>query len=158
MALPDSAYVMLDYLKSAPAAAAVRAFVTDVSYIREAGDMTGNDLTSSESLRINGGDPELVLGITVQDDGEEPELGRYIFRQNICVRVLDRRQGYANIREARNLIKEVFSVPVIFDFNGKRGMLALQYGGRSGYQFDDGFFTDFEVINYSAVIEEVDQD
>jgi hypothetical protein len=145
----DAAAAVLAYLQSDAAASVVRDILVADAYLKEVGDYIGDDLSEAESLRRTVGDLTKVLGITVQDDGEEPITNQEINRQTIVIRVLDRRRGYTNIREAREAILWVLSAPVRYTLvSGQKGVMQLRFSGRSGYQYSPEFYADYEAIEF----------
>jgi len=152
VAITDGAYALFTAIKIDEVFATLRAMLVLDEYAKEAGELSGQDLTDAETLRLAGSDlSEKILALSVHDGGEDfVRPGEY--RQEVLVRLFDRSKGYARIRLARNELRRILSRRIIVTMDGKRGLLALEYRGRSGYQYDPDFAVDYEVLTFSAVV------
>ena len=156
----DLAGLTLDFLKNNAAAATLRTLVMmdglDIN-ILESGDITPEILNKAMSDR-RGGVLTKVLAISVQDAGETPTRIPYQTRQAVTIRAYDRGRGYRNLRAVREQLMLIIRYQFQEFTAGEYGLLDTSFAGRSGHRRDRVYNTDYEAVNFSAVIVEKEDD
>jgi hypothetical protein len=146
----DLSSALYAYLTEAEGAAPYRALVGQIC---EAGFIDADLLTENENQRrLNKG--RAVLAASVQDAGDYPiPVGNEGAR--VVIRHYDRGYGYRNLREARNMLREVlrgFTTVLDAVAGRSRGVIELNYGGRTGHRRDRMANCDWEGLTYIGTI------
>lgn len=152
MAGRDASECVWLYLRDSAAAAAVRDLLVDgADSVFETGDVTPDILQSLVAARRTAGNLDLALCVSVQDAGEDvtPRPDERI--QFVVVRVYDRARGYRNLRVVRielmKLLRGFFSN---LANDARKGILDLQYRGRTGHRWDRLFNIEYESVTFAA--------
>ena len=150
----DLSTLIWNYLKTNAAAASLRALlVSGSSSVLEAGDVGASLLDSRESTRRTGGNMNLALILAIQDGGSDPHEHPDKEYQYAVVRAYDRDRGYRNIRTVRmQLIEILKGLPANVGPMGTRGLMSLDFTGRTGHRFDTTFAIDYEAITYTGIV------
>ncbi len=150
--ITDASSGLYNWLKTDAAAASLRALVYNgAENVLEEGDLTPEMLANSAVARHAAGQRSKVLAVTIHDDGEKGGIS------NVSVRIYDRQEGYRNIRTFRDLLLSVFenaeeiTAFTLQKVNGeRRGLLFLEYAGRTGHVRVRDFACDMEAIAFSG--------
>lgn len=148
----DASSGLFNWLKTHADAASLRALVYNgATNILEEGDITPEILEDSFRARNTAGERSKVLAITVHDAGERNGIS------SVTVRIYDRQEGYRNIRTWRDTFmvdwqdaeENVFFTLTTVS-GQKRGLLFLEYAGRTGHVKLKNFGCDMEAIALSG--------
>ena len=148
----DASSGLFNWLKTHAEATSLRALVYGgATNVLEEGDITPAILDAAFTARHTASQRNRVLAITVHDAGERNDLS------SVTVRIYDRQEGYRNIRAWRDLFMSVWqeseegNIFQLVDVNGKgRGLLFLEYNGRTGHFKPKNFVCDMEAIALSG--------
>lgn len=132
--------------------------------VRPSGEITPEDLDTFVQARRNSTNLDRALCLAVHDGGESRTRTKEINTQVVAVRIYDRGRGYQNIRLVRDEIKRLFSnledhiSLESLDLSQRRGLLSLEYLGRTGHRWDRYYAVEYEGLDYRArVIEEQEE-
>jgi len=149
----DASSAIWDFLKNQAGGSGTRGVIMSENVL-EAGFIKPQVLTDAETLRRTNATPTKILALTVQDAGDEPTpVGN--LQARIIFRLYDREYGYRNLRDARDHLLEdlrEFTATLTAAPSRKRGVLSLDYAGRSGHQWSQTLACHWEGVLYRATI------
>ena len=153
IAVTDAATAVWDLLKNQTGGAGTRAKIMSGTVL-QAGFLTTTLLTTLEDTRRTAGTSTKILALTVQDVGDRAvPVGN--LESTVIVLTWDRGYGYLNLGAARDQILEDlrdFETILAVSPSRKRGVLTLDYLGRTGQRWSQPFGAWWEALRYQAQI------
>ena len=156
----DASSGVFNWLKTHANAASLRALIYNgATNVLEEGDLKPEMLEDDARARNTANQRDRVLAVTIHDAGERNDIS------SVTVRIYDRQEGYRNIRTWRDLFLSVWydseeaNTFTLTAVNGKkRGLLFLEYAGRTGHVRLANLVADFEGIALSGRLMVEDDD
>lgn len=156
----DASSGIYNWLKTHANAASLRALIYNgATNVLEEGDLTPTMLEDDARARDTASERSKVLAVTVHDAGERGSTC------SVTIRIWDRQEGYRNIRAWRDLFLSVWydseeaNTFALTAVNGKkRGLLFLEYAGRTGHFRPNNFVADVEAVALSGKLMVEDDD
>lgn len=145
--LSDALYV---WLTTSADAAAYRALVFS---FKEAGFVDPKLLTDQQIARRAASSSQILVA-SIQDAGDYPIPVRNE-KATVVIRHYDREYGYKNLRVARDMLRVVLKdfTTVLDSVAGfSRGVIELNYAGRTGHRRDITANCDWEAITYVGTV------
>lgn len=153
----DAGSALKNWLETSAKAAAIRALV--YGDILESGDLKASELSAKDIERSKEAvsDPTVLNQILYLMVHQGASVARDDFteEQQVVVRLIDRGQGYANIRAVRDrLRRDLIDWHAMLDDvdGGDAGILSLEWRRSTGHLQSADFAADFEALTYVARI------
>ena len=121
--------------------------------IKEAGFVDAKLLTDQQIARRAASSNQILVA-SIQDAGDYPIAVRNE-RATVVIRHYDREYGYKNLRTARDMLRVVLKdfTTVLDSVAGfSRGVMELNYAGRTGHRRDITANCDWEAITYVGTV------
>jgi hypothetical protein len=147
----DLSSAIFDWLTDDADAASYRALVMS---IKEAGFIDADLLNDNHTARRASGSSQ-ILAASVQDAGDFPiAVGNE--RATVVIRHYDRGYGYKNLRVVRDCLiaslRDFTSVLTAVAGQPRKGVLRLEYAGRTGHRRDMVFNCDWEAVTFIGTL------
>ena len=148
----DLSGAIYDWLLEADAAEDYRDLVVSEN-IKEAGFIDIELLNSAQTTRRSAASSQ-ILATSVQDNGDAP-FAVSNEHATVTIRHYDRGYGYKHLRLARDMLREVlreFSTTLDAVAGRRRGVLTLDYAGRTGHRRDTVTNCDWEALTFIGTL------
>ncbi len=146
----DTAECLHNYLKTDDEAVVLRGMLVEgPESVFESGELTPDTLEDLMKVRRDSGLTDQCLCLAVQDAGEVRTSVTEAMAQTVFVRIYDRGRGYRNLRVARDELRRILDgFHDMLEVGTNRGILSLEYVGRSGHRWDRFYMVEYDALEY----------